>query len=42
MEGPHNPRHGMSRIDRLLRVECRPSPVTKAAVQAECRVNGSN
>ncbi len=28
--------------DRLLRVGCRPSPVTKAAVQAEYRINGSN
>jgi len=28
--------------DRQLRVGCRPSPVTNAAVQAEYRVNGSN
>jgi len=32
----------IGRNNRPLWVGCRPSPVTKAAVQAECRVNGSN
>jgi hypothetical protein len=32
----------MRKAEWLLWVGCRPSPVTKAAVQAEYRVNGGN